>query len=249
MTGREQTISIEGTLSSEGPVTSGVPQGSSLGPLLFLIHIADIDVNVSHASILSFADDTWVTNPIKSAEDNLKMQEDLQHVYQWASDNNMAFNAAKFELLRYKVGSAENVDPYLIPDRVPITEVNHVKDLGVIMENSCAFPSKMTEALKRGTNMASWVLRVFKTRGEVPMMTLFRSMVVPHLEYCCQLLTPNLLKDIRSLEAIQRSFTARIAGVGHLTYWERLAHLQIFSLESAKVQPTNCAKSGARYAG
>ena len=62
-------------------------------------------------------------------------------------------------------------------------------------------------------------------------MTLFRAMVVPHLEYCCQLWFPNLLRDIRSLEAVQRSFTARISGVGHLNYWERLQKLNLYSLE------------------
>ena len=79
--------------------------------------------------------------------------------------------------------------------------------------------------------MSSWVLRVFRTREEEPMMTLFRAMVIPHLEYCCQLWSPHLLRDIRRLEAVQRSFTARIAGLGHLSYWERLVHLKLYSLE------------------
>ena len=56
-------------------------------------------------------------------------------------------------------------------------------------------------------------------------------MVVPHIEYCCQLWSPHLLGDIRKLEAVQRSFTARIAGYGHLTYWERLECLKLYSLE------------------
>ena len=79
--------------------------------------------------------------------------------------------------------------------------------------------------------MSSWALRVFKTRAVEPMMTLFKALVIPHLEYCCQLWSPHLLKDIRRLEAIQRSFTARIAGMDQLTYWERLEHLKLYSLE------------------
>ena len=79
--------------------------------------------------------------------------------------------------------------------------------------------------------MSSWVLRVFKTRAVEPMMTLFKTMVAPHLEYCCQLWSPNLLKDIRRLEAVQRSFTARISGLDQLSYWERLEYLNLYSLE------------------
>ena len=62
-------------------------------------------------------------------------------------------------------------------------------------------------------------------------MTLFSSMVIPHLEYCCQLWSPSLLGEIRQLEAVQRSFTSRISGLELLSYWERLKHLNLYSLE------------------
>ena len=108
-----------------------------------------------------------------------------------------------------------------------------MKDLGVIMENTGSFESQITNAVKRSISMSSWVFRAFKTRAAEPMITLFKSMVLPHLEYCCQLWSPYLLKDIRRLEAVQRSFTARILGLGHLSYWERLANLKLYSLENA----------------
>ena len=99
------------------------------------------------------------------------------------------------------------------------------------MENTASFDSQVSHAVKVSTNMSSWILRVFRTRDEIPMMTLFRSLVAPHLEYCCQLWCPDLLKDIRSLEAVQRSFTARISGLYNLNYWERLEKLKLFSVE------------------
>ena len=121
--------------------------------------------------------------------------------------------------------------PYLTPDGDTIREVSQVRDLGVQMENTGSFESQITHAVKRSTNMSSWVLRVFKTRRVEPMITLYKSMVLPHLEYCCQLWSPYLLKDIRRLEAVQRSFSARIEGLEHLTYWERLEILKLYSLE------------------
>ena len=65
----------------------------------------------------------------------------------------------------------------------------------------------------------------------MPMLSLYRSMVLPHMEYCCQLWSPYRLGDIRKIEAVQRSFTARIQGGGHLHYWERLVHFKLYSLE------------------
>ena len=142
----------------------------------------------------------------------------------------MSFNPGKFELLRYEVNETDMYS-YLTPEGNSIKEVSQVKDLGILMENTGLFEAQITHAVKRSTNMSSWVLRVFKARDEDTMLTLFRAMVVPHLEYCCQLWCPHLLKDIRPLEAVQRSFTARIVRVGHLTYWERLVHLKLYSLE------------------
>ena len=121
--------------------------------------------------------------------------------------------------------------PYHTPDGSTINEVTQVKDLGVHIHCRGNFDTHITEVVKKGRNMASWIMRVFSTRDEVPLMTLFRSMVLPQLEYCCQLWSPVRLKDIRQLEAIQRSFTARITGLSHLSYWERLAHLKLYSLE------------------
>ena len=230
LTNRKQSISVDGFLSPEGPVVSGVPQGSSLGPLLFLIHISDIDACTEFTNVSSFADDTRLLMPICDGRDHIKMQSDLNRVYDWAIKNNMTFNSDKFELLQFKINEL-NFPPYHTPDQSNIKEVACVKDLGVHFDSSGTFEANITEAVKKGNNMAAWILRVFATREEVPMMTLFKSMVIPRLEYCCQLWSPHLLKDIQRLEAVQRSFTARIAGLQHLNYWQRLDHLKLYSLE------------------
>ena len=227
---RKQAINIEGSLSTVGPVTSGVPQGSSVGPLLFLIHIADIGACVENASVSSFADDTRVSMCTMVNEDCVKMQKDLQMIYDWAITNNMSFNTDKFEHLRYRIND-EPIYPYSTPDGTHINEAGQVSDLGIIIENTATFQGQIVKATKRSNNMAGWVLRVFMTRGELPMMTLYRSMVLPHLEYCCQLWSPHLLGDIRKLESVQRSFTSRIAGLEHKSYWDRLLHLKLFSVE------------------
>ena len=81
-------------------ISSGVPQGSVLGPLLFLVLIGDIDKDITSTFVSSFADDTRVAKDISSVEDVETLQLDLQSIYEWGEENNMEFNFPKFETLR-----------------------------------------------------------------------------------------------------------------------------------------------------
>jgi exonuclease III len=101
LTGRKQKVSVRGYLSEESEVVSGVPQGSVLGPLLFLIMIADIDSDLQNSRATSFADDTRISRRIATEDDVLLLQGDLDNVLHWAVSNNMNLNGEKFELLRY----------------------------------------------------------------------------------------------------------------------------------------------------
>ena len=92
---------MNGSCFDWAPIQSGVPQGSVIGPLLVLILIGDIDQEVAHSFISSFADDTRIGNGIQTNEDASQLQQDLDKVYQWATRNNMTFNDTKFDLIRY----------------------------------------------------------------------------------------------------------------------------------------------------
>lgn len=100
LTERTQQVSVNGILSDPAAVISGVPQGSDLGPLLFLILIADIDAEVIHAIIKSFADDTRAMKGINTKEDVATLQRELEKIYKWSDDNNMGLNDKKFEGMR-----------------------------------------------------------------------------------------------------------------------------------------------------
>ena len=101
ITGRTQTVIVSGIKSDVSEVKSGVPQGSVLGPLLFLILLGDIDKSVASAFVSSFADDTRVGRRIKTPADVQALQEDLNTIYRWSSKNNMNFYSDKFECIRY----------------------------------------------------------------------------------------------------------------------------------------------------
>ena len=113
---------MDGRVSPLTPVLSGVPQGTVLGPVLFLVHIRNISKGLSEGtSTSSFADDTRVQKGISSASDCSVLQADLEVIYSWARQVNMTFNSDKFECLRYWADQ-DKAPPvqYLAPDSQPI---------------------------------------------------------------------------------------------------------------------------------
>jgi hypothetical protein len=92
LTYRSQYVLVNGFLSEPSEVKSGVPQGSVIGPLLFLVLIADIDAELGTSFLSSFADDTCASREIGSTHDASLLQEDLNAIYKWAELNNMKFN-------------------------------------------------------------------------------------------------------------------------------------------------------------
>ena len=85
--------------------------------------------------------------------------------------------------------------------------------------------------VKKARSQVGWILRTFRTRKRSPMLTLYKSLVLPLVEYCCQLWSPWRVGEKQSLEAIQRSFTSKISDTQHLDYWGRLQELDLYSLE------------------
>ncbi|MEM6738267.1 MAG: reverse transcriptase family protein, partial [Bacteroidota bacterium] len=228
---RQQTVMVNGVKSNQQEVISGVPQGSVLGPLIFLILIGDIDANVINCIVKSFADDTRATKAIKDAEDVKILQQELQILYQWTITNNMKLNDTKFELLRY--GSNNEIKKetyYTSPSGDKIEEKDFAKDLGVLMSNDCHFKNQIETTIEKAKNLISWILRTFTCRSSHTMLTLYKSLVIPILEYCSVLWSPGSVGLIQRLEEIQKSFLKQIRGTSQ-NYWESLMQLKIYSLQ------------------
>ena len=229
---RLQRVIINGCKSKPSKVISSVPQGTVLAPLLFLILISDIDKNTENSFVSSFADDTRIGKEIASVEDTLLLQEDIEHIFDWAEENNMEFNDEKFQLIRYGPDQEIiNQTDYMTKSHNSISQANVVKDLGVLMSDDLSFTNHNQTIISNARKISGWVLRVFKTREQVPMLTLFKSLILPRLEYCCILTSPFRAGEIADIENIQRSFTSHITNANHLNYWERLKELKLYSLE------------------
>jgi hypothetical protein len=98
---RSQFVTANGTSGESTPVISGVPQGTVLGPVLFLVVLGTLNKSVKHSVVSSFADDTKIVRAIEAEDDSALLHEDLNSIYSWAREVNMQFNCDTFDLLRY----------------------------------------------------------------------------------------------------------------------------------------------------
>ena len=231
---RNQTVLVEGTRSNSADVISGVPQGTVLGPLLFIIMINDLPDHIEYCQIKSFADDTKILKEISSSHDFKLMEEDLKRVYSYAANENLSFNANKFQLLRYSRGNDANIDiqhTYTSPDKGIIAKSRSTKDLGVIMSENGLFTEHIMDLKNRIKKLSGWVLRTFRSRCKTVILTLWKSFLLTRIEYASPLWHPSKIGEMQEVEGLQRTFTSKITSLKHLSYWERLETLGLYSIE------------------
>ena len=139
---RTQTVIANNTASRSTVVQSGVPQGSVLGPLLFLVLIDSLTENETSSNIGIFADDTRVAREIATELDAMELQADLDTLYEWAAHNNMEFNGTKFEAIKYgkKAELKEDYNYYNSDCTESISDVESLRDLGIILSSDGFIP-------------------------------------------------------------------------------------------------------------
>ena len=232
--GRQQAVVVDGRISSLSPVISGVPQGTVLGPVLFLLHIADIARDVSASTkTSSYVDDTranrCIADPVIDCQ---ALQNDLSSIYSWADDVNMMFNSEKFECLRFWPGKTSTPEfIYKSPDGTAIEEKEHLRDLLVELGNDLSFTIHIQNTVSAANQLIGWALRTFRRRSRQIMMTIWRTLIQTKLDYCSQLWSPSDQASILKIENVARHFTSQVAGLEGQDYWERLSSLRMYSQE------------------
>jgi len=230
--GRAQRVGIRGELSKWLEVLSGVPQGSVLGPLLFLVYINDLDVGISNW-ILKFADDTKIFSQIRDDKDRERLQEDLQKLCQWSEEWKMLFNVSKCKVMH--VGRQQEQNSYFM-NKQQLKCVDMEKDLGVIISNDLKVSRQCQMACSKASKMLGLINRTIEFKHRDVLIRLYKSLVRPHLEFCTPAWSPHYRKDRDLIEKIQRRFTRMIPNISKLPYDQRLTEVGLWSLEDRRLR-------------
>ena len=227
---RTQVVVVNGKESTLGHVLSGIPQGSVLGPILFLIYINDILERI-HSDGLLFADDTKIFKCIKSRDDALSLQTDIDVLEQWSDTWLLKFNPDKCHVLT--LGKFENTK-YTHRYSIYGNELEHVfdeKDLGVKVDAALNFEDHMLEKIKKANSIMGLIRRTFSYLSCNLFKKLYVTFVRPHLEYAQAIWSPHLKKHINSIENVQKRATKYVDGLKDLDYPERLRKLELPTLK------------------
>ena len=145
------------------------------------------------------------------------LQTDLHIIFDWARKNNATFNPGKFECVRYgRHAEIKNSTSYVSSNGSTIDSSENVRDLGVQMSSDATFTVHIENIVTSASRKCSWILRTFKTRDRAAMVTLWKALVAPTLDYCCQLWSPSKPGQITALENVQNYFSKRISGMSGL---------------------------------
>ena len=228
---RTQYVKINNSKSEECPVSSGVPQGSVLGPMLFIFYINDLP-DVCNVTTKIYADDTKAYSSIKSIDDRNNIQQTIDRMYDWSQTWQLHFNNSKCQILH--IGSNNPKYEYFIGQdqtRTTLATTTLEKDLGVLVDNDLNFEDHIDYAIKKASSKKAQILRNFTYRSKKVLVPLFKTLVRPIIEYANCVWDSSLRTQINLIEAVQRKFTKHILKVKRLPYTDRLKKLELPSLE------------------
>ena len=248
---RHQRVRVNGAISSRSKVLSGVPQGSVLGPALFLLFVADVAPLVNNF-ISMYADDSKLFNCIyETSEESIQsIQNDINTLSLWADTMQMSFNVDKCHALH--LGSRNENHIYSLPKMSDVIKgegyisytytfhslknVEEEKDLGVVMDHNLNFKSHISQKISKANSMIYIIKNCFKFLDADMFKTLYKSLIRPHLEYASSIWCPIAKGEILRLEGVQRRATKLVPGISQLPYIERLKHLKLPTLEYRRIR-------------
>ena len=232
LTDRRQRVVVDGEVSNWKSVLSGVPQGSVLGPILFLIYINDLDDSIT-SNVLKFADDTKLFRKVNTDGDKQHLQNDLDRLVKWSEKWQMLLNFGKCKCLH--TGHRNLNVNYKMGDTVLGTTVKE-KNLGVTISADMKVSEQCGIAASKGNQILGLIRRNITYKGKNLIIPLYKAIVRPHLEYCIQAWRPYRKKDIDTLERIQRRATKMIPELRDLSYEEHLKECGLTTLETRRLR-------------
>ena len=228
LTNRTQRTVLQGATSAPLPVLSGVPQGSILGPLLFLIYINNLPSVIDcNSSIGLFADDSKCYRTILNSLDCTNLQNDLDVISEWSKDWRLRFNTSKCELLSITCKRNPIIHDYRL-DSHSLTRPSSQKDLGITISKDLKWNSHINQAVSKGYRMLGFRRRHTNRHFDSETKkVLYRSLIRPHCGYASEVWAPSSIVNLKKVESLQRRATRFILPTSDLNYRDRLIKLNL----------------------
>ena len=230
LTSRYQQTTVLGAISRPLPVSSGVPQGSILGPLLFLLYENHLSNDVTNSRIATFADDTKIFKTINSKSDALSLQNDLSNFHESSSSVNLELNNTKCKVLRVTRRDNKLTYPYKLNNTI-LESTDCERDLGVLTSSTLTWSQQVDYLCNKATKMLGYVRRsTLNINDTIVRRRLYLCLVRSQLCYGSQIWAPQSVALVKRMESLQRRATKYILNLPFrcdTTYNERLALLDL----------------------
>ena len=230
---RQQRVTTLGATSSQKPVCSGVPQGSILGPILFLLYVNDLPDALTNSTVACFADDTKIFRRIDSINDAILLQDDLNNLESWSKTSGLMFNEEKCKSISITRRRQSINHPYCIKGK-ELKDMTAEKDLGIWIASNLTWSKQVLDRCARANKLLGFVKRCSGEISDVrTRRTLYLSLVRSVFGYSSQVWSPQTVTLIQRVERVQRRATKYILNLPYLcseTYRERLVSLGLLPL-------------------
>ena len=231
---RKQRVNINGSYSNWHSVLSGIPQGSILGPLLFIVYINDLPkVCEPFCEMFLFADDAKIFKHVKTNSDQTTLQKGCNELQKWSDEWLLNLNIIKCKSISVSVsGNTISYDYSLgsLSNNRKLDHVEDIKDLGVIIDSKLKFNLHISDKINKAYRMLGIIKRNFKQMDKFTLIQLYKTFVRCQLEYAVSVWSPHNKGLIKNLEKVQRRATKLVKQCKHMKYSDRLKYLKFPTL-------------------
>ena len=201
---RIQQVIVDGKSSNTAKVTSGVPQGSVLGPLLFLVFINDLPKCAKHSTPRLFADDCALYRRVSTDRDAALLQDDLESLQKWERTWMMQFHPSKCQVIRITKKRHPIIFPYQVHGTT-LEVVSSAKYLGLHVDSHLNFNQHVDVITKKANSTRAFLQRNFSNSNRKIKEATYKTYVRPITEYAASVWDPHTQRNIRKVEQVQRN--------------------------------------------